>query len=131
MNVVYIYSYIGDDLVSLFLVAPAIDLSLELPVSEHIEQAFAIQWERLTDRKVRDAFCHRLATQLDTLLPEALDWDIKAPTQAQVSFALVISKGLGVSLPSEVLRYRGHMHEFLDRYAEAYKAQRTAPKPRT
>lgn len=113
---------------SVFLVAPAIDLSLELPISETVEQALSIQWERLSDRKVREAFCQRIATQLDSLLPDALDWDIKAPTEAQMSFALVIAKTLGVSLPPEALRYRGSMHEFLDRHAEPFRSQRTPLK---
>lgn len=65
---------------SLFLVSPGLDLSVELYLPTHLEDALARQWERLNDRTARDAFCQRLTRQLETLLPDAMDWDIKEPT---------------------------------------------------
>lgn len=109
---------------SLFLVAPAIELSLELPVTDETARSFVLQFERLEDPKVRDAFCERIALQLERILPEILDWDIKPPTPAQVSFALAISKDLGVAISPEALRFRGPMHDFLDAYAAEYKLRR-------
>lgn len=106
---------------SLYLVAPGLDLSIELYISESVEQALSLQWERLKDRTARDAFCRRMTNQLDSVIPDSLDWDIKEPTQAQVSYAMVLSKQLGVSIPSEALRYRGYMHEFLETNAAALK----------
>jgi len=106
---------------ALYLVDPALELSIELPVSEPIEQALAIQWQRLQDGNMRDNFCRRMAQQLDAIIPQSIDWDLKEPTPAQMSYALVISKQLGISLPSEAIRYRGHMHEFLEQYAPQLK----------
>jgi len=115
---------------ALFLVDPSLDLSLELPVSEPIEKALAIQWERLSDRTVREAFCRRMATQLNSVIPESIDWDIKEPTPAQVSFAMVLAKELEVSIPSAALRYRGNMHEFLEKHSQMLKVKREIRKER-
>lgn len=106
---------------TLYLVDPAVDLSLELPTPLAIESALALQWERLKDRKARDAFCKRMASQLSTVLPESIDWDIKPPTPAQLAYAMGLSRQLGVPIPSEAKRYRGHMHEFLEVQGAALK----------
>ena len=108
---------------ALYLVDPALEMSIELPVSEPVERALAIQWERLQDGITRDNFCRRMAEQLNSIIPDSIDWDIKEPTPAQMSFALIISKQLGISLPSEAIRYRGHMHQFLEEYAPILKAR--------
>ena len=110
---------------SFFLIAPALDLSIEFFLSDQVERAVALQWERLKDREVRDAFTRRVARQLETLLPEAIDWDIKEPTQAQVSYAMAISKELGVPIPSDALLFRGVMHEFLEVNVPQAKAKWT------
>lgn len=108
---------------ALYLVDPALELSIELPVSEPIERALAIQWERLQDGITRDNFCRRMALQLESVIPDSIDWDIKEPTPAQMSYALIISKQLGIPLPSEAIRYRGHMHQFLEEHAPILKAR--------
>ncbi|UNP30721.1 hypothetical protein [Lysobacter gummosus] len=113
---------------SLYLIAPGIDLSIELFVSDQVEKALALQWERLTDRASRDAFCRRMTQQLDSVIPDSIDWDIKEPTPAQVSFAMALSKQLDVAIPPEVLRYRGHMHEFLETHSQQSKARREQKK---
>jgi len=107
---------------SVYLVVPSLDLSIELFISDPLERALALQWERLKDRSVRDAFCRRMAAQLETVLPDSLDWDIKEPTPAQVTYAMAISKKLGVAIPSDALRFRGPMHEFLELNAPILKA---------
>lgn len=109
---------------ALYLVEPGLDLSIELPVSEPVERALAIQWERLTDAKVREAFCRRMAKQLDNVIPESIDWDIKEPTKAQVSYAMVLARELGMSVPSQALRYRGSMFEFLEKHSQLLKERR-------
>lgn len=106
---------------SYFLVAPALDLAIELFLPEELERAVALQWERLHDRASRDAFTRRLSRQLEGLLPEAIDWDIKEPTPAQLSFALILSKELGIAIPADAQRYRGLMHEFIERHAPEAK----------
>lgn len=109
---------------SLYLVAPGLDMSIEIFISDQVEKALALQWERLKDRAGREAFCRRMAQQLDSVIPESIDWDIKEPTPAQVSYAMVLSKQLDVPIPPEALRYRGYMHEFLEKHSEQAKAKR-------
>ena len=110
---------------SFYLIAPALDLSIEVFLSDQVERAVALQWERLKDRDVRDAFTKRVARQLEALLPEAIDWDIKEPTQAQLSYAMAISKELSVPIPPDALRFRGVMHEFLEANVPQAKAKWT------
>lgn len=109
---------------SLYLVAPSLDLSIELLISDQVEQALSLQWERLKDRTAREAFCRRMTQQLDSVIPESIDWDIKEPTAAQVSYAMVLSKQLDVPIPPSALRYRGQMHEFLERHSQLSKEKR-------
>lgn len=106
---------------SYFLVAPGIDMSIELFLSDQLERAVALQWERLKDRDARDAFTRRIAKQLETLLPDAIDWDIKEPTPAQISYAMAVSKELNVAIPPDALRFRGEMHTFLETHVPQAK----------
>lgn len=115
---------------SYFLVAPYLEMSIELYVAEDLERSMALQWERIKGPEAREAFARRIARQLETLLPDAIDWDIKEPTQAQISYAMAISKGLGVSIPPDALRFRGVMYEFLEANVPEAKAkwgQKPAP----
>lgn len=111
---------------SLYLVAPGLDLSIELLISDQVEQALSLQWERLKDRAAREAFCRRMTQQLDSVIPESIDWDIKEPTPAQLSYAMVLSKQLDVPIPPDALRYRGQMHEFLEKHAQRSKELRAS-----
>lgn len=116
----------GTAMVSLYLVDPGLDMSIELFISEPVERALALQWERLKDRSAQDAFCRRMTAQLESVIPESIDWDIKKPTPAQLSYAVVLSKQLGVTIPPEALRYRGTMHEFLEKRSQEMKVRREA-----
>lgn len=103
---------------SLYLVNPGVDLTLELFVSARLEEAVAIQFERIKDRKVRDTFVRKLEKRLEGLLVDCMDWDLKEPTEAQVTYAILVAKQLGIPLPSEARKYRFHMAMFLESYAE-------------
>lgn len=113
-----------------YLVAPALEIAIELPLSDEVQAAVALQLTRLQDRQQMAAFAQRLAHQLESGLPDALDWDIKKPTAAQVSFAIALSKALDVVIPAEAMNYRGQMHAFLNRYAPLAK-QRWAGKAKS
>ena len=106
------------ELMALYLVNPGVEMTLELFVSDRIESAVAIQFERITDRSVRDIFVRKLEQRLDALLSDCLDWDLKEPTEAQRSYATVIAKQLGIALPSEAKMYRFHMAMFLEAHAQ-------------
>lgn len=105
----------------LLLVHPALDLTLELYVSPDLEEAIALQWERVRKRTVRDTYVKALEYRLQDLLRECLDWDLKPPTDAQVAYATVLAARHGISVPSEALSYRFHMAMFLEAWARKPK----------
>ena len=109
----------------LLLVHPAVDLTLELYVSPALEEAIALQWERVRKRTVRDTYVKALEYRLQDLLRDCLDWDLKPPTDAQVAYATVLAARHGISVPSEALSYRFHMAMFL----EAWARKPTRPGP--
>ena len=101
----------------LLLVHPSVDLTLELYVSSALEEAIALQWERVRKRTVRDTYVKALEYRLEELLKDCLDWDLKPPTAAQVSYATLLAARHGLSVPSEVLSYRFHMAMFIEAWA--------------
>lgn len=107
---------------ALYLVNPAVDMSLELFVSSRLEEALTIQYERIKDRRVRDTFIRKLESRLESLLAESIDWDLKEPTEAQLNFAVLVAKKLGVPLPGEARKYRFHTAMFLETYADQLRA---------
>lgn len=113
----------------LLLVHPAVDLTLELYVSPALEEAIALQWERVRNRTVRDTYVKALEYRLQDLLRECLDWDLKPPTDAQVAYATVLAARHGVSVPSEALNYRFHMAMFLETWARKPKPPGPAEDP--
>ena len=78
---------------ALYLVNPAVEMSLELYVSQQVEEAITIQYERIRDARVRDTFVKRLETRLERLLAESIDWDLKEPTEAQLKWVLPRNHG--------------------------------------
>lgn len=101
----------------LLLVHPSVDLTLELYVSPALEEAIALQWERVRKRTVRDTYVKALEYRLENLLKDCLDWDLKPPTEAQVSYATLLAARHSVSVPSEALSYRFHMAMFIEAWA--------------
>ena len=101
----------------LLLVHPSVDLTLELYVSSALEEAIALQWERVRQRTVRDTYVKALEYRLQELLRDCLDWDLKPPTEAQLSYATLLAARHGVSIPSEARKYRFHMAMFIEAWA--------------
>ena len=112
---------------ALYLVNPAVDMSLELYVSDRLESALTIQYERIKDRRVRDTFVRKLEQSLEKLLVESIDWDLKQPTEAQLNYATLVAKQLGIPLPSEAQKYRFHTAMFLETYANQARATAKSP----
>ena len=107
---------------ALYLVNPAVEMSLELYVSMQLEEALTIQYERIKDRRVRDTFVKKLEQRLESLLFESMDWDLKEPTEAQLNYAKLVSRQVGIPLPPEAQKYRFHTAMFLETYAEQARA---------
>ena len=108
---------------ALYLVNPGVDLTLELYIAPAVEEAICIQWERVKDKAIRQTFVRKLEKQLERLIVECMDWDLKEPTPAQASYAVLISRKLAISIPSEAMKYRFHMALFIDTYSEQYRTQ--------
>lgn len=100
---------------SLYLVEPKHGIALEVPVSDSDERALVLQLGRLHGTEARERFAIRFGKHLTSALTEALDWDIKAPTEAQLAYALVLSQRLGVEIPPGAMSSRLEMSLFIDR----------------
>lgn len=103
---------------ALILLHPAVDLTLELYVPLELEEAIAVQWERIRDHRVRQTYISALEARLQRLLADCLDWDLKEPTAAQVSFATLLARRHSVDLPREAQRSRFHMAMFIEEYSK-------------
>lgn len=97
------------------------ELSVEIPIDNALQEAVMLQILRLSDQGRRLDFGARLASHMMRTVREVLDPDLQGPTDAQLSYALAISKQVGVSLPSDALRYKGSMSDFIGRYEALYR----------
>src|SRR3546814_16730689 len=104
-------------------------MSRELDISQQLEEAITIQYERIRDARVRDTFVKRLETRLERLLAESIDWDLKEPTEAQLKYAILVAKQTGTPLPSEARKFRFYTAMFLETYAVQAKESSSAAKP--
>jgi hypothetical protein len=95
-----------------------------IPLDDFIREAWVLQYNRASFEGAMDGFVERLAACFASSLTECLDADLKPPTEAQLKYATVIARDLGIALPSEALRFRGAMAEFIGRFAEAHKRRR-------
>lgn len=114
---------------TIYVVHTGVDLSLELFVSPQLEAAVAQQWERIRDRAVRDTYRRALERRLEDLLKDCLDWDLKPPTAAQLSYATVVAAKLGTVVPTEARHSRFHMAMFLEKYGARLKARNESAEP--
>lgn len=114
---------------TIYVVHAGVDLSIELFVSPQLEAAVAQQWERIRDREVRDTYRRALERRLEDLLKDCLDWDLKPPTAAQVSYATVVAAKLGLVVPSEARHSRFHMAMFLEQHGRKLKERTDVDEP--
>jgi len=100
------------------------DQSIVIPTDDLTEEAWTLQLGRAMAQGDVEGLSERLATCFAITLIECLDADLKPPTEAQLKYATAIARDLNLALPSEALRFRGAMTEFLDRYVELHKQKR-------
>jgi len=98
-----------------------LDMSVDIPLSEMATSLFEAQLHRMTDNTSRDAFGRRAAARLESALLECVDWDLRPPTPAQINYATLIARTVGIDLPREVLQQRGAMHLFLAKHSGTFK----------
>jgi hypothetical protein len=114
---------------TLLLSDPGHDLCLPLTIDGTIEAALRSQWDRLDGAAERDRWAVQVARRIAPFLADCLDWDLKPPTRAQVSFAISIARQLDIDVPAAALRKRGAMHDFLEEHAAVFKGS-SAPRGR-
>ncbi|KQZ59134.1 hypothetical protein ASD53_06025 [Lysobacter sp. Root559] len=110
----------------LLLIDADLDLLVEVPMTTDVQDVLALQWRRLADIRSPKSYELRLGDQLAPALAECLDWDLKPPGAAQVTFASSVTRQLGVDLPADVLRLCGAMNAYLHTHGEAFKQQQRA-----
>jgi hypothetical protein len=98
--------------------------AIPIPLDDGVREAWLLQYNRASLYGAVEGLAERLAACFASSLAECLDPDLKPPTDAQIKYATVIARDLGVALPSEALRFRGAMADFIDRFAEAHKQRR-------
>jgi len=103
---------------ALLLIDPDYDLLLDLDAPTGVTEAIHEQWMRLAHDPERDEFAARIAARLLPVLSDCLDWDLKPPTSAQVSFAVSLARKLNLEIPAKVLQRRSEMGAFLDANAD-------------
>lgn len=97
---------------------------IPIPLDDCVREAWMLQYDRATLAGAVDDFRERLAVCFAISLAECLDPDLKPPTDAQLNYAMVIARDMGISLPSEAIRFRGAMSDFLSRFADSYRQKR-------
>lgn len=100
------------------------DDAVSIPLDDSVQEAWLLQYDRALHAGAVEGFRIRLAQCFAATLAECLDPDLKPPTAAQVQYATDIARQLGIPVPSEVLRFRGSMGEFIDRFAEVLRQRR-------
>ncbi len=98
---------------SFFLVCPELDFTLELQLTATAEEQMLRQIVRVQDEGDLTRFEMRLATELGKVLPEAVDWDIKSPTRAQLALAQSLARQLGYPISDLARSSRFEMHQFI------------------
>jgi len=103
------------------------DVSVPLDLDHTFLHAVAVQLQR-ADATEGSPFPRRFVKILLDTLGQALDTDIKPPSDAQLKFALDIARELGIAIPGEALRYRGSMTAFIARFEPALRERRRSQR---
>lgn len=103
--------------------------AVEVGFSDSDRELLARQKTRCETDGGLEFFAQWLSLALGSSLPTVVDYDLRPPSEAQVHFATAIARALALSLPPDVLRYRGPMHEFLSSHKDAFEARRRSGAP--
>lgn len=103
---------------ALLLIDPDYDLLLDLGAPSGVLESLQEQWLRLAGDPEREELAARIGARLLPVLSDCLDWDLKPPTSAQVSYAVSLARKLNLEIPARVLQRRSDMGAFLDTNAD-------------
>lgn len=102
---------------------------IDIPLADSTLAAWGLQFDRAARSRNTCPLAERLAACVAAGLEQCLDADLQPPTEKQIHYAQGIARELNVSLSGDALRYRGSMHEFLDRFEDAFKARQVRRSP--
>ena len=97
------------------------EAAVELPLGERVAVAWHLQLQRVARSLDPPSDLERLREGASVSLLECLDWDFQPPTDRQLRFADAIAKEFKLTLTDDVIRYRGAMSVFLDRFAGDFR----------
>ena len=100
--------------------------TVEVVLTEPDRELVTRQMARCMDCGGLEFFARWLSGALATSLPGLVDYDLRPPSEPQVTYATAMARTLGILLTPDVLRYRGAMHEFLSSHKDAFDALRRA-----
>jgi hypothetical protein len=100
-------------------------LTLDVALADSDRELLSRQLTRCISDGGPERFARWLGAALGASLPTVVDYDLRPPTEPQVSFAMAIARTLSVALSPDVLRYRGAMHEFLSTNKAEYERRRS------
>lgn len=102
---------------------------IDLPLEDSELEAWRLQFDRAAVTYSTVQLAHRVANCVADGLTQCLDWDLQPPSEKQLRYAQDIARELRVSLSGDALRYRGSMSEFINRFADVYKARNIRRSP--
>ncbi|HET7562383.1 MAG TPA: hypothetical protein VFJ87_08405 [Rhodanobacteraceae bacterium] len=97
---------------------------IDLPIKDSLLEAWRLQFDRAAVTYNTVVLSERVAICVAEGLTQCLDWDLQPPTEKQMRYATDIARELSVTLSGDALRYKGSMTEFIDRFADVFKARR-------
>lgn len=116
---------------ALLIVDPDCDLLIALDATPGLLDSLHEQWIRLRHDPERESFGAHVSRRLLPVLADCLDWDLKPPTSAQISFAVSIARKLKLEIPSGVLQRRSDMADFLDQHSPMLGSKQTGRTKRS
>lgn len=96
------------------------DWSIPLEVDQSVCALLTLQKQRAEEAKRAGLFAALVSRSFIDALKGVLGTDLRLPTDAQINLAILISRELGVAIPSEALKYRGAMEDYLSTYRHAH-----------
>lgn len=97
---------------------------IDLPIKDSLLEAWRLQFDRAVMTYNTVVLSERVATCVAERLTHCLDWDLQPPTEKQMRYATTIARELNMTISGDALRYKGSMTEFIDRFADVFKARR-------
>lgn len=95
----------------------------EIGLSAESQELLELQMAHCAEAGGSDAFLQWIGAAISGSLSSTVAYQLRPPSAAQVGYATAIARTLGLAIAPQVIRYRGHMHEFLSSHADEFKCR--------